>query len=112
MNIKLRDLEISASSVMGVAAYVHVLQLFILKLTVPTLIAGVLFGGIYLIISIGLAKSIKLFYLLGIVLPFLGASLAVVRLHIYGFEVFSVVNIGFDVFVVPVCAYLLYKYRK
>ncbi len=112
MTIKLRELEVAAASVIGTAAYVHYLQLFILKVTTPTLIAGIVFGTIYLVISLGLAKSIKIFYLLGIILPLTGAILAVVRLHLYGFEVFSVINIGFDVFVVPASAYLFYKYRR
>ena len=112
LKIAKRDLEVAASAVMGTASYVHYLQLFILKVTVPTLIAGVVFGTIYLAISMGLAKSLKIFYLLGTVLPFLGASLAVIRLHLYGFEVFSVINIGFDVFIVPACAYLLLRYRR
>ena len=107
-----RDLEVAASAVIGTAAYVHYIQLFILKVTLPTLIAGVVFGTIYLTISVGLAKSVRIFYLLGIILPFAGASLAVVRLHLYGFEVFSVIDIGFDVFVVPACAYLFIKYRS
>ena len=107
-----RDLEVAASSVIGVAAYVHYLQLFILKITLPTLIAGVVFGTIYLILSVGLAKSVKIFYLLGIIFPFAGATLAVIRLHPYGFEAFSVINIGFDVFVVPACAFLFIKYRR
>ena len=108
--ISRRDMEVAASAVIGTAAYVHYLQLFFLKPTLPTLIAGAVFGSIYLSLSIGLAKSVRIFYLLGIILPFLGASLAVIRLHLYGFEVFSIINIGFDIFVVPVCAYLLYKY--
>lgn len=112
MKISTRDFEVASASVIGTAAYVHYLQLFILKDTVPTLIAGVVFGTIYLTISIGLAKSIKIFYLVGIVLPTIGAILAVVRLHLYGFEVFSIINIGFDIFVVPTCAYLLYRYKK
>ena len=107
-----RDLEVAASAVIGVAAYVHYLQLFILKITLPTLIAGVVFGTIYLILSVGLAKSVKIFYLLGMIFPFAGATLAVVRLHLYGFEVFSIINIGFDVFVVPACAFLFIKYRS
>ncbi len=111
VKIARRDLEVAASSVIGVAAYVHYLQLFILKITLPTLIAGVVFGTIYLILSVGLAKSVKIFYLLGIIFPFAGATLAVIRLHLYGFEVFSVINIGFDVFVVPACAFLFIKYR-
>ena len=112
VKIARRDLEVAASSVIGVAAYVHYLQLFILKITLPTLIAGVVFGTIYLILSVGLAKSVKIFYLLGIIFPFAGATLAVIRLHLYGFEVFSVINIGFDVFVVPACAFLFIKYRR
>ena len=112
VKIPKRDIEIAASTVIGVAAYVHYLQLFILKITLPTLIAGVVFGTIYLILSIGLAKSVKIFYLLGIILPFTGATLAVIRLHLYGFQVFSVINIGFDVFVVPASAFLFIKYRK
>ena len=107
-----RDLEVASASVIGTAAYVHYLQLFILKVTAPTLIAGIVFGTIYLAISIGLLKSVKVFYLLGIILPFLGASLAVIRLHLYGFEVFSVINIGLDVFVVPACAYLFVVERR
>jgi len=107
-----RDLEVAASAVIGVAAYVHYLQLFILKITLPTLIAGVVFGTIYLILSVGLAKSVKIFYLLGMIFPFAGATLAVVRLHLYGFEVFSIINIGFDVFVVPASAFLFIKYRS
>ncbi len=107
-----RDLEVASASVMGTAAYVHYLQIFILKDTAPTLIAGIVFGTIYLIISIGLFKSLKIFYLLGIILPFLGATLAIVRLHLYGFEIFSVINIGFDAFVVPACAYLFAKYWR
>ena len=107
-----RDLEVAASAVIGVAAYVHYLQLFILKITLPTLIAGVVFGTIYLILSVGLAKSVRIFYMLGIIFPFAGATLAVIRLHLYGFEVFSVINIGFDVFVVPACALLLVKYTR
>ena len=107
-----RDLEVAASAVIGVAAYVHYLQLFILKITLPTLIAGLVFGTIYLILSVGLAKSVKIFYLLGMIFPFAGATLAVVRLHLYGFEVFSIINIGFDVFVVPACAFLFIKYRS
>ena len=106
-----RDLEVAASAVIGVAAYVHYLQLFILKITLPTLIAGVVFGTIYIILSLGLAKSVRIFYLLGIIFPFIGATLAVIRLHLYGFEVFSVINIGFDVFVVPACAFLLVDYK-
>lgn len=112
VKIPKRDIEVAASAVIGVAAYVHYLQLFILKITLPTLIAGVVFGTIYLILSIGLAKSVKIFYLLGIILPFTGATLAVIRLHLYGFEVFSVINIGFDVFVVPASAFLFIKYRR
>ena len=112
VKIARRDLEVAASSVIGVAAYVHYLQLFILKITLPTLIAGVVFGTIYLILSVGLAKSVKIFYLLGIIFPFAGATLALIRLHLYGFEVFSVINIGFDVFVVPACAFLFIKYRR
>ncbi len=112
VKIDKRDLEVAASAVIGTAAYVHYLQLFILKVTLPTLIAGVVFGTIYLVISIGLFKSVKIFYLLGIILPFLGASLAVVRLHLYGFEVFSIINIGLDVFVVPACAYLFAVERR
>lgn len=111
VKINTRDLEVASASVIGTAAYVHYLQLFVLKITTPTLIAGVVFGTIYLFISIGLIKSLKIFYLLGIILPLVGASLAVIRLHLYGFEVFSVINIGFDVFVVPTCAYLFVKYR-
>lgn len=107
-----RDLEVASASVIGTAAYVHYLQLFMLKVTAPTLIAGIVFGTIYLAISVGLFKSMKIFYLLGIILPFLGASLAVVRLHLYGFEVFSVINIGLDVFVVPACAYLFAVERR
>ena len=112
VRIAKRDLEVAASAVIGTAAYVHYLQLFILKVTLPTLIAGVMFGTIYLIISVGLAKSIRVFYLLGIILPFAGATLAVIRLHLYGFEVFSVINIGFDAFVVPACAYLFAVERR
>ena len=112
MKISMRDLEVASASVIGTAAYVHYLQLFILKDTIPTLIAGIVFGTIYLAISIGLAKSIKIFYLIGMILPTLGAILAVVRLHLYGFEVFSVINIGFDIFVVPTCAYLLELHKK
>ena len=112
VKIPKRDIEVAASAVIGVAAYVHYLQLFILKITLPTLIAGVVFGTIYLILSIGLAKSVKIFYLLGIILLFTGATLAVIRLHLYGFEVFSVINIGFDVFVVPASAFLFIKYRR
>ncbi len=112
LSISRRDIEISAAVVMGTAAYVHYLQLFILKDTLPTLIAGIIFGTIYLFIAAGLSKGFKIFYLLGIIFPFLGASLAVVRLHVYGFEVFSVINIGFDVFVVPACIYLLLKSRR
>ena len=112
VKIAQRDLEVAASAVIGVAAYVHYLQLFILKITLPTLIAGVVFGTIYLILSVGLAKSVKIFYLLGVIFPFAGATLAVIRLHLYGFEVFSVINIGFDVFVVPACAFLFIKYRR
>ena len=112
VKISRRDLEVAASAVIGTAAYVHYLQLFILKVTLPTLIAGVVFGTIYLILSVGLAKSVKIFYLLGIIFPFTGATLAVIRLHLYGFEVFSVINIGFDVFVVPVCAFLFIKYGR
>ena len=112
VRIAKRDLEVAASAVIGTAAYVHYLQLFILKVTLPTLIAGVMFGTIYLIISVGLAKSIRVFYLLGIILPFAGATLAVIRLHLYGFEVFSVINIGFDAFVVPVCVYLFAVERR
>ena len=111
LKIAKRDLEVAASAVMGTASYVHYLQLFFLKVTVPTLIAGVVFGTIYLAISMGLAKSLKIFYLLGIVLPFLGASLAVIRLHLYGFEVFSVINIGLDAFVVTLCTYLFVMER-
>jgi len=112
VKINKRDLEVASASVIGTAAYVHYLQLFILRSTAPTLIAGVVFGTIYLAISIGLAKSIRIFYLLGIILPFAGAILAMVRLHLYGFEVFSVINIGFDVFVVPACGYLFVKHRR
>ena len=112
VKIAQRDLEVAASAVIGVAAYVHYLQLFILKITLPTLIAGVVFGTIYLMLSVGLAKSVKIFYLLGVIFPFAGATLAVIRLHLYGFEVFSVINIGFDVFVVPACAFLFIKYRR
>ena len=61
MKVNLRDLEVASASIMGTAAYVHYLQLFILKVTAPTLIAGIVFGTIYLVISIGLAKSIKIF---------------------------------------------------
>lgn len=111
VKIAIRDLEVASSSVIGVAAYVHYLQLFILKITLPTLIAGVVFGTIYLILSVGLAKSVKTFYLLGIIFPFAGATLAVIRLHL-GFKVFSVINIWFDVFVVPACAFLFIKYRR
>ena len=107
-----RDLEVAASAVIGVAAYVHYLQLFILKITLQTLIAGVVFGTIYLMLSVGLAKSVKIFYLLGVIFPFAGATLAVIRLHLYGFELFSVINISFDVFVVPACAFLFIKYRR
>ena len=71
-----------------------------------------MFGTIYLILSVGLAKSVNIFYLLGVIFPFAGATLAVIRLHLYGFEVFSVINIGFDVFVVPACAFLFIKYRR
>lgn len=110
LRIERRDLEVAASAVIGTAAYAHYLQLFILRVTAPTLIAGIVFGTIYLALSVGLAKSVRMFYLLGIIFPIAGASLAVIRLHTYGFEVFSVINIGFDVFVVPVCAYLLMKY--
>ena len=112
VKIAQRDLEVAASAVIGVAAYVHYLQLFILKITLPTLIAGVVFGTIYLMLSVGLAKSVNIFYLLGVIFPFAGATLAVIRLHLYGFEVFSVINIGFDVFVVPACAFLFIKYRR
>ena len=112
VKIAQRDLEVAASAVIGVAAYVHYLQLFILKITLQTLIAGVVFGTIYLMLSVGLAKSVKIFYLLGVIFPFAGATLAVIRLHLYGFEVFSVINIGFDVFVVPACAFLFIKYRR
>ncbi|EQD38129.1 conserved hypothetical protein, membrane [mine drainage metagenome] len=69
MKINKRDLEVASASVIGTAAYVHYLQLFILRSTAPTLIAGVVFGTIYLAISIGLAKSIRIFYLLGIISP-------------------------------------------
>lgn len=112
VKINKRDLEVAASAVIGTAAYVHYLQLFILKVTLPTLIAGVVFGTIYLILSVGLAKSVNIFYLLGVIFPFAGATLAIIRLHLYGFEVFSVINIGFDVFVVPACAFLFIKYRR
>ena len=112
VKIAQRDLEVAASAVIGVAAYVHYLQLFILKITLQTLIAGVVFGTIYLMLSVGLAKSVKIFYLLGVIFPFAGATLAIIRLHLYGFEVFSVINIGFDVFVVPACAFLFIKYRR
>ena len=112
VKISRRDLEVAASAVIGVAAYVHYLQLFILKITLPTLIAGVVFGTIYLILSVGLAKAVRIFYMLGIIFPLAGATLAVIRLHLYGFEVFSVINIGFDVFVVPACAFLFIRYRK
>ncbi len=112
VKIAKRDLEVTASAVIGVAAYVHYLQLFILKITLPTLIAALVFGTIYLILSMGLAKSVKIFYLLGMIFPFVGATLAVIRLHLYGFEAFSVINIGFDVFVVPACAFLFIKYRR
>lgn len=112
VRIAKRDLEVAASAVIGTAAYVHYLQLFILKVTLPTLIAGVVFGTIYLIMSVGLARSIRVFYLLGIILPFAGATLAVIRLHLYGFEVFSVINMGLDAFVVPACAYLFAVERR
>ncbi len=110
MNIQKRDIEISAGAIMGTDAYVHYLQLFILKDTIPTLIAGIVFGSIYLVISIGLFKRKKIFHFLGIIFPILGGSLAIVRLHLYGFEVFSVINIGFDIFVVSACILLLSKY--
>ena len=112
INPSKRDLEVAASAVMGTASYVHYLQLFILKASAPTLIAGIVFGTIYLAIAVGLAKSIKIFYPLGIVLPFFGASLAILRLRLYGFEVFSVINIGFDVFVISICTYLFVKRKK
>ena len=112
INSSKRDLEVAASAVMGTASYVHYLQLFILKASAPTLIAGIVFGTIYLAIAVGLAKSIKIFYSLGIVLPFFGASLAILRLHLYGFEVFSVINIGFDVFVISICTYLFVKRKE
>ena len=45
-----RDLEVASASVIGTAAYVHYLQLFILKVTAPTLIAGIVVGSAILVV--------------------------------------------------------------
>ena len=45
-----RDLEVASAPVIWTVAYVHYLQLFILKVTAPTLIAGIVVGSAILVV--------------------------------------------------------------
>ncbi|CAC12520.1 hypothetical protein [Thermoplasma acidophilum] len=109
IKISKRDLEVAALAVIGTVAYIHYLWSFVLKITSPILIARGIFETTYSVLSIGLAKYVRIYYPLGIASSFTGAALTVIKLHLYESEIFSIINIVFDIFSVPVCAFLFIK---
>lgn len=107
----MKTARLLAAVLMGVSAVTHLVQLFIMNFQADVLVAGLVFGLIYAVISIGLFVNSKAFYYIGTILPTIGGILGIYRYLFVRPNWFSLFNVGIDLIVVPSCIYLIIKLK-
>ncbi|CAA7602651.1 Hypothetical protein DEACI_3330 [Acididesulfobacillus acetoxydans] len=107
----MKTARLLAAILMGVSAATHLVQLIVMNFQADVLVAGLGFGLMYAVISLGLFINSKVFYYIGAILPTIGGMLGVYRYLFVRPNWFSLLNVGIDLVVVPSCIYLIVKLR-
>jgi hypothetical protein len=101
----------TAAVLMLISGVTHVTQLFVYG-TSGHVIGATIFGLVYFAVGVALINESRLALWLGAILPTVGGVLGVIRFITLHANPFTVLHVGVDLVVVPICVYLLVRSRS
>jgi hypothetical protein len=100
-----------AATLLTLSGISHIAALWFRDISGPAL-AAALFGGLYLIIGLGLYGQSRFALLMAIAGPFAGAWLALSNTHIVEFSLLGLVQLNIAGIVIIICAVVLFAARN
>jgi len=100
-----------AATLMTLSGMSHIAELWIHDIELPVIVSA-LFGAIYLFIGIGLYGQSRFTLFMAIVIPGIGAALALSTYELSSFSTLGLSQLGADVIVILFSAIVLFSVRK